>query len=37
MWEITMGAHTLLLIVSTAVLIGAVGMVIILVISANRC
>jgi hypothetical protein len=36
MWEIAMGVHTLLLIVSTAVLAGAVGMIIVLAVTVNR-
>jgi hypothetical protein len=36
MWEITMGVHLLLLIVSTAILAGAVGMIILLALTVNR-
>lgn len=36
MWEITMGLHTFLLIVSTAVLAGAVGMIILIAVSVNH-
>jgi hypothetical protein len=36
-WEITLELHTFLLILSTAVLAGAVGMIILIAVSVNRC